>query len=164
MNLNHIIPPDDHTHRNGFTNEPLVDTLDDADRSTLERALIARLQAGTTDLLVVETLAYLKAQAAVPEMQAFLARCPEPVTRLGAADALYRLTRDGALLGVALEAFRCVEAHQDAYQVYALLPCFYYLSSFEGVEVDSVLAAYAHHANYLVSYNAKQAMHARTKR
>jgi hypothetical protein len=168
MNLDDIIPPATYAHREGFTNEALVDALVDAlsaaERRALEQALIARLHAGTTDLLVVETLAYLRSHAAVPGMQAFLKRCPEPVTRLGAAATLYRFTGDRTLLDVAMEAFRGVEARQDAYRVYALLPCFYYLNSFAGPEVDAVLEAYTHHANYLVSHNATQARHAQTKR
>lgn len=157
MNLNDIIPPADHAHRNGFTNEPLLDALGASDRRVLEQALVANLQAGSTDLLVVETLAYLHAQSAVPAVRAFIARCSDPTTRLGATAAFYRLTQDRALLAPALEYFRALEARKDAYQVYALIGGLYYLAEFEGPEVDRVLETYAHHPEFLLSYNAARA-------
>ena len=157
MNLNNIIPPSDHAHRNGFTNEPLLDALGASDRRALEQALVADLHAGSTDLLVVETLAYLQAQSAAPAVRAFIERCPDPTTRLGATAALYRLTKDRALLASALDHFRALEAHKDAYQVYALIGGLYYLAEFEGPEVDRVLETYARHSESLLSYNAARA-------
>jgi hypothetical protein len=157
MNLNDIIPPSDHAHRESFTNEPLLDALGASDRRALEQALVATLQAGSTDLLVVETLAYLHAQSAVPAVQAFIARCPDPTTRLGATAALYRLTQDRALLAPALAYFRALEARQDAYRVYGLIAGLYYLAEFEGPEVAHMLETYAHHPEYLLSYNAARA-------
>jgi hypothetical protein len=156
MNLNDIIPPSDHAHREGFTNEPLLDALGASDRRALEQALVATLQAGSTDLLVVETLAYLHAQSAVPAVQAFIARCPD-YARLGATAALYRLTRDRALLALALEYFRALEARQDAYRVYGLINGLYNLAEFEGPEADDVLKTYAHHPELLLSHNAARA-------
>ena len=157
MNLHHIIPPSDHAHRNGFTNEPLLDALGRSERRALEQALVADLQAGSTDLLVVETLAYLRAQSAVPAVRAFIGRCPDPTTRLGATAACYRLTQDHGLLVPALNDFRALEARTDAYRVYAMISGLYYLAEFEGPEVDRVLETYARHSEYLLKYNAARA-------
>lgn len=157
MDLNDIIPPADHAHREGFTNEPLLDALGAPDRRALEQVLVADLQAGSMDLLVVETLAYLQAESAGPVVRTFIARCSDPSTRLGAMAALYRLTQDRTLLAPALDCFRALEARADAYRVYALLGGLYYLAQFEGPEVDLVLETYTHHTDFLLSYNATRA-------
>ena len=81
MNLNDIIPPSDYAHREGFTNEPLLDALDAAERRALEQALVADLQAGSTDMLVVDTLVYLQANSAEPLIRSFIGRCADPGLR-----------------------------------------------------------------------------------
>ena len=154
MNLNDIIPPSDYAHREGFTNEPLLDALDAAERRALEQALVADLQAGSTDMLVVNTLVYLQAKSAEHLIRSFIGRCADPGIRLGATAALYRLTQDRALLAPALDCFRALEARSDAYRVYVLISAFYNLAEFTGSEVDRVLETYAQHPDFLLSYNA----------
>jgi hypothetical protein len=57
--INEIIPPDDYQHRNGFSDEHLIDKLNVEERKVIENELIKRLEKAT-DMLVVETLGYIK--------------------------------------------------------------------------------------------------------
>lgn len=41
--------------------------------------------------------------------------------------------------------------------VYAVIGGLYYLADFEGPEIDRVLETYAHHPEFLLSYNAARA-------
>jgi ribosome-binding ATPase YchF (GTP1/OBG family) len=57
-----IIPPSDYQHRNGFSNNHLIDRLSEYEKNQVEDALINKLLTNNEDTLIVETLAYMKSK------------------------------------------------------------------------------------------------------
>jgi hypothetical protein len=62
--ISEIIPPDDYQHRNGFSNEHLIDKLSEDEKFKVETELINLLKK-TPDMLIVDTLGYMKSERAL---------------------------------------------------------------------------------------------------
>jgi hypothetical protein len=74
--IKEIIPyPADHSHREGFTNEQIIDALSKADRDLVEIALIDLLDKNSWDTFIVETLAYMKSVKSLPTLRRLLKKC-----------------------------------------------------------------------------------------
>jgi hypothetical protein len=52
---------------------------------------------------------------------------------------------------------------KDAYYVYKLTPAFYYLAKFKNEKTKQLIKGYTSHPEYLISYNAKQALEINNK-
>ncbi len=63
--IKQLIPPSDYQHRNRFSNNLLIDILKTYEKESIEERLIEMLDSDN-DLLIVETLAYMKSTKALP--------------------------------------------------------------------------------------------------
>ena len=98
-----IIPPADYHHRNGFTNTSIIDALDGAEKQAVENRLI-NLLAIKSDMLIVETLGYMKSQNAVNHLTVMLNEAHDAVDRLILASSIFKITADKSICEIALDA------------------------------------------------------------
>ena len=152
-----IIPPNTFQHRNEFSNTQIIDALNPEEKGLLEGALIDRLSK-EPDLLIVETLAYLKSQKSLPVLYSLLDNISGESARIIASVSIHEINKDLRMLDVAISAFRELEKIKDTNFTYRLLPVFYYLRKFKNQITDEIIREYTSHPDYLLSYNAKRAL------
>lgn len=155
--ISEIIPPDDYQHRNGFSNERLIDKLSDEELFKVETELITMLQK-KPDMLIVETLGYMKSEKSLPALYELLKKSTDGMAKLILVSSIYRINRDKELVEIAISSFKELEKVKDAYYVYRIIPTFYYLSKFQESKTTKLIEEYSKHSEYLISYNAKQAL------
>lgn len=155
--VSEIIPPDDYQHRNGFSNEHLIDMLSDEEKFKVETELVNMLHK-KTDMLIVETLGYMKFEKALPVLYELLEISDEGMAKLILASSIYRINKDKKLVEVAISSFEELEKFKDAYYVYRIVPTFYYLAKFQEPEIIKLIQKYTTNSDYLISYNAKQVL------
>jgi hypothetical protein len=155
--VSEIIPPDDYQHRNGFSNEHLIDKLSDEEKLKVEIELINMLQK-KPDILIGETLGYMKSEKSLPVLSELLKKTDEGMAKLILASSIYKINKDKELVEIAISSFKELEKPKDAYFVYRVIPTFYYLAKFQEPEIERLLEEYTKHSEYLISYNAKQAL------
>lgn len=159
--VNEVIPPSDYQHRNGFNNIPIIDELTKDEKQLLEKVLIQKLHSEAEkeiDTLVVETLAYLKSVASLPFLKKLLEVCNDIVIRLRIAAAIFEISQDAEMVDIAVCLVKEMDNKKDAYYVYKLTSAFYYLAKFKNEKTKQLINEYASHPEYLISYNAKQAL------
>lgn len=155
--ISDIIPPDDYKHRNGFSNEKLIDKLSDDEIFKVETELIMMLQK-KPDMLIVETLGYMKSEKSLPVLYELLKKSTEGMSKLILASSVYRINKDKELVEIAIASFKEIAEIKDAYYVYRIIPTFYYLVRFQESEITRLIEEYSKHPEYLISYNAKQVL------
>lgn len=146
-----IIPPDDYQHRNGFSNEHLIDNLSDEEKLKVEAELINILQK-KHDMLVVETLSYLKSEKALPILYDLLANLHDEMAKIITSIAIYELNHDQKMIDIAKSAFLNVN---DKFQ---LISAFHYLVRFQDSGLTHQIQKFTFNSDYLVSYNAKKVL------
>jgi hypothetical protein len=155
--ISEIIPPDDYQYRNGFSNEHLIDKLSNDEKSEVETELITMLQQ-KPDMLIVETLGYMKSEKSLPVLYELLKKSSEGMAKLILASSTYRINKDKELVEIAIASFKEIEKIKDAYYVYRIIPTFYYLVKFQESKITKLIEEYSKHPEYLISYNAKQVL------
>jgi len=159
--VSEVIPPSDYQHRNGFNNIPIIDELTENEKQSLEKALIQKLQSEAgkeIDTLIVDTLAYLKSVASLPALKNLLEVSNDTVVRLRIATAIFEISHDVEMVDIAVSLVKEMDNKTDAYYVYKLTSAFYYLAKFKTEKTKQLIKEYASHPEYLISYNAKQAL------
>ena len=157
--IDEIIPyPADYSHRNGFSNTHIIDKLSADEKIEVENALINKLTEHPDDLLIVETLAYLKSTKSIPALRKLLVNSSYDMEKLIIASSIFEITKDTNLVDIAISAFRQLDNKKDAYYVYKLTGAFYHLAKFNNPAVIEIIREYFDHKEYLVSYNAKRAL------
>lgn len=159
--IDQIIPKSDYEHRNGFNNEPILDDLTDDEKQLLINALVQKLDSDSTneiDILIVDTLAYLKASASLPTLKKFLETIVDPITKLSIASAIFQIDQEDQMIDIALSVVNQLDDKKDAYYVYKLISAFYYLAKFNTEKTNKILREYSTHSEYLISYNAKRSL------
>lgn len=155
--MTEIIPPSNYRHREGFSNRDIIDGLTDPDRAMVERALIEALPV-SNDLLIIETLAYMKSTACLPMLYQLIDRASNESQVIIIASSLYSINHDARMIETAVDAFKRMEARGPSYMKYRVLPLFYYLRSFRSTTTDAILERYASSTEYLWAYNAREAL------
>lgn len=150
--LREIIPPNDYTHRRDFSNKSLIDNLSDAEKKEIEDSLIGALSDFLVDILVMETLAYMKCERAIPAMKNTLPICDNKVQKLIIAAAIFEINKDPEMIDTAIKSFK--EIHDS----YGLISSFYPLMKFNDDHINNMIRKYTTDRDYLVSYNAKRAL------
>jgi len=151
--IKNIIPyPDDREHRDGFSNEAIIAGLSGQERKQVESLLIGMLSKRPDDLLIVTTLGYLKSHKAVPILNKLLNETKFLPGKVIIACSLYEISKDDALIDMALETTAPLKKWWD------LIDLFYYLAKLKNKKSDDFVRSYFNHEEYLVSYNAKRAM------
>ena len=59
---------------------------------------------------------------------------------------------------MAISSFKELEKIKDAYYVYRMIPTFYHLAKFKESKTKKLIKYYINNSEYLISYNAKQAL------
>jgi S-adenosylmethionine synthetase len=159
--VSEVIPPSDYQHRNGFNNIPTIEKLTENERDLLEKALIEKLQpelGEEIDTLIVDTLAYLKSMVSIPVLKKLLNECNNCVIRLRIATAIFEIDQDVEMVDIAISSVKEMDNKKDAYYVYKLTSAFYYLAKFNNEKANQFIKDYLSHREYLISYNARQAL------
>lgn len=159
--VNEVIPPSDYQHRNGFNNIPIIDELTENEKHLLEKALIQKLQSEAEkeiDTLIVDTLAYLKSVKSLPTLKHLLEVCSVIDIKLIIATAIFEISHDAEMVDIAVSSVKEMDNKKDAYYVYMLSSAFYYLAKFKTEKTKELIKEYVSHPEYLISYNAKQAL------
>ncbi len=152
-----IIPPGDYSHRNGFNNTHLINQLNEYERQQLEDALINKLL-DKTDLLVVETLAYMKSEKSLLVLYNLLEKTSDNMDKLVIATSIFEINKDDRLIDIGMKAFNELSNKSSIYAKYLITSAFFYLIKFEDSKVNNIIEEYTKHSDYLISYNAKRAL------
>ncbi len=146
-----IIPyPANRENRDGFNNEPLIDNLTTDERDQVENLLIDKLSIEPGDLLIVETLGYMKSKKSIDILNSLLTLEREPGNKIIIASSIYQIDPNEKLIDIALTAGSSLTNWYD------LVPIFYYLTKFKNKRTQDFISQFTDHKDYLVSYNAKQ--------
>jgi hypothetical protein len=151
MDINQIIPLDDYQHRNGFSNDYLIDVLDDEEIFKLESELI-RMIKKKSDMLVVETLGYIKSKRSLPTLYELLEKSQEEMMRIIIAVSIFEINQDKKMIEITRSSFKEIK---DKYQ---LISAFYYIVKFQDSDITQLILEYTTNSDYLIAYNAKQVL------
>ena len=149
--LSDIIPPNDHQHRNGFSNLHIIDKLNQQERDLVEDALIKKV-ISNSDMLIVETLGYMKPYKSLPVLIELLKQTSDPISKIIISTAIFEINHDDAMIKTGADAFRKLNS------IYQKIEGFYYLKKFQNTTTDEMIREYISSTDYLLSYNAKRAL------
>jgi len=154
-----IIPSKDYKHRNGFNNNNIVDNLSQSEKKELEDWLIEKLLIDRElDTLIVETLAYLKSNKALPILNNLLKTSSNEMVKLIISTSIFEISHDNMMVSIAISSLKNIDNINDSYYVFKITSAFYYLIKFNSVDVNNIIREYTHHKEYLISYNAQRAL------
>jgi hypothetical protein len=155
--IKEIIPyPADHSHREGFTNEQIIDTLSKEDKYLVEIALIDLLNKNPWDTFIVETLAYMKSVKSLQTLRRLLKKCKHGFDKLAIATSIFEICQDEDMISIAIIEFTRFEKKIRLFRNDNIMAAFYYLSRYDNNQTNDLIGKYLDHKNYLVSYNAKR--------
>ena len=157
--VDRIIPLMDYKYRNGFSNIQLINELTDIEKENLERVLIEKIifADDNLDILIVETLGYLKSEKALPILRDKLMESTDNISKLIIASSIYDIDKKSIdMIDVAISSVNEIDNKNDVYYVYKLASVFDYLAEFRSPKINDVIREYAKHEEYLISYNAKR--------
>jgi len=72
--------------------------------------------------------------------------------------SIFEINKDSNMIDIAIGIIKTIDDKSDAYYVYKLTSAFYYLAKFHERKTTKLLEEYSKHPEYLISYNAKQAL------
>jgi len=152
-----IMPPDDYSHRNGFSNIALIDGLSEDEKVLVESRLIEMVpEMKGVDNLIVESLDYLKSEKSLPVLYQKLGTLSLGMEKLIVASSIFMINSDVDMIEVAISSFKKMDNRLSPYYTYNLTSGFYYLSKFSTLETNNLIKNYRDHQDYLVSYNSKR--------
>ena len=149
--ISEIIPPDDYLHRNGFSNEQLIDKLSDEVIFKVETELITMLQK-KPDMLIVETLGYMKSKKSLSVLYELLESLNDEMTKIITATSIFEINQDQKMIEKAKVSFKAIK------DKFKLISAFHYLIRLQDSEISKLIQEYSTNSDYLISYNAKQAL------
>jgi hypothetical protein len=150
--LEKIIPPDDYQHRYEFSNHHLVDELNNYEKKEIENLLINKLHTNPEDILIIETLSYMRSEKAVPAMINSLENCKNSLQKIIIAVSIYKINHEKGMIDVAIDAFK------QLYKKWDLVFVFSYLKKFNDKRINDMIKEYVDNPDFLISHNAKRAL------
>jgi hypothetical protein len=150
--INKIIPPADYQHRNGFSNDNIIDKLSDGDKNNVEIELINLLSNYNGDVLIVETLAYMNSHKSLDSLYKILNSVNTASDKIIIASSIYKISQDKAMVDISLNAIKTIT------DKYSLISLFYYLTNMQSNVINDYIAQFKSDSDYLLSYNAKRAL------
>ena len=150
--IDKIIPPADYQHRNGFSNDNIIDKLSDEDKNNVEIELINLLSNYNGDVLIVETLAYMNSHKSLDCLYKILNSVNTASDKIIIASSIYKISQDKAMVEIALNAIKTIT------DKYSLISLFYYLTNMQSNVLNEYIAQFKSDSDYLLSYNAKRAL------
>lgn len=160
--INLIIPPRNYASRNGFDNIPILKKIPAAEKNQVEDYLInmllsdEKLRKDDVDMLIVDTLAYLKSKKAVNILNQMLLDAKTPILKLKIAACIFEISPQPRMIEIAVNAVSLIDDKKDAYYSFKLIDAFYYLKKFNHAETKKIIESYLSHADSNISYNAKR--------
>jgi hypothetical protein len=151
-----IIPPSDYQHRNGFSNEQIILSLDNDEKMHIERKLINMLES-TDDTLIGETLAILKSYNSLPILRNKLDSTKKADLKIIWASYIFEISQDDEMKSIALNEFDNVS------EKYTRISLFHYLAIFNDPGINEKVKNYINHDDYLTAYNARTSLGIDTK-
>ena len=82
----------------------------------------------------------------------------DPIIKLRIATAIFDINQDAGMIDIAISSARQLDNKKSAYYVYELSNAFDYLAKFKNEKTKQLIKEYTSHPEYLISYNAKQAL------
>jgi len=147
-----IIPPDNYENRRDFYNEDLIDNLTSEETKLIENMLIKDL-ISRYDLLLIETLTYLKSTKSIEIIEEKLNEVEEAFDKIIIACCLYKLERNKSeMVDVAYDNFLLIKND------YAKTSLFYYLVKFNNAKLNKLVELYTNSKNILLAHNSKTAL------
>jgi hypothetical protein len=107
-----IIPPNNRTHRENFNNIPILEKLTFAEKIEVENNLTQKLNesADSVDFLIVETLAYLRSEKALPVLYNKLKNdYDNKLTKLIIAVSIFEINMDNNIIGIAINSVKTMD-------------------------------------------------------
>lgn len=149
-----IIPPKDYQHRKDFNNEYLIDELSIQEKKEVEELLINDLDSSLgVDLLVIETLAYLKSEKSINIIREKLNDSKESYDKIIIARCLFNLgEKKDLMIKIAYESFLTIKDD------YAKTYLFYILAKFNSEKINNLIKTYTTSTNILLAHNSKMAL------
>jgi hypothetical protein len=150
--IEQFLPPQTYQHRKDGPTLGLIDKLTSEEKFVFEQKLIERLEKGDTDIWIVEGLAYVKSEKALPALYNLLSRTGMKPSRITIESSIYQICKDPLMVDAALE---------DSMQVkdkFSIISIFYHLAQFRDSRVNDFVRQYFDDPDYLISYNAKRAI------
>ncbi len=147
-----IIPPDNYENRKDFYNEDLIDNLIHKKKVLIENMLIEDLKS-KYDLLIIETLAYLKSEKSIQLIEKILKKSNEPYDKVIIASSLFSLNYNkDKMIDIAYNNF--LEITNDYSKTYL----FFYLIKFNDSKTNALIESYTDNKNILLANNSKRAL------
>jgi hypothetical protein len=150
--IDKIIPPVDYQHRNGFSNDNIIDKLSDEDKNNVELELVNLLSKYNGDTLIVETLAYMNSHKSLDSLYKILNSVNTASDKIIIASSIYKISQDKAMVDIALNAIKTITDKNS------LISLFYYLTNMQSNVLNEYIAQFKSDSDYLLSYNAKRAL------
>ena len=118
----------------------------------IEEMLIEDLKS-RNDLLLIETLAYLKSEKAIPIIESVLKKSNEPYDKIIIAWSLFSLNYNkDKMIDIAYDSF--LEVTNDYSKTYL----FFYLAKFNNSKINALIESYTNNKNFLLANNSKRAL------
>ncbi len=150
--LKELIPPSDYQHRNGFSNEHIVLSLSENEKTEVERNLIEMLEKKEDDL-IGETLAIMKSTDSLPTLRKRLDLSQSPTMKIIWASYINEIkSGDEEMKEIALNEFDKVS------EKYSQIGIFYHLAKFCDSRINDEIRNYINDKDYLTAYNARTSL------
>lgn len=150
--LKELIPPSDYQHRNGFSNEHIVLSLTENEKTEVERNLIKMLEKNDDDL-IGETLTIMKSTDSLPTLKKRLKLAKSPTMKIIWASYINEIkSGDDEMKEIALTEFDNVS------DKYSLIGIFHHLAKFCDSRINDKIRNYINHEDYLTAYNARTSL------
>ena len=105
--IDKIIPPSDSAHRNGFSNTSLIDQINEHEKQQVEDELIYKLlNEAEADMLVVETLAYMKSQKSLPALKRLLEITSYEMSKIIISSSIFEINQDNDMVEIAITSLK----------------------------------------------------------
>ncbi len=147
--LKELIPPSDYQHRNGFSNEHIVLSLNENEKIEVERNLIELLEK-TEDVLIGETLTIMESIDSLSTLRKRLDLSQSPTMKIILASFINEIkSGDEEMKKIALSEFDKVS------EKYSRIGIFHYLAKFCDSRINDKIRNYINDKDYLIAYNAR---------
>ena len=150
--LKELIPPSDYQHRNGFSNEHIVLSLSENEKTEVERNLIEMLEKKEDDL-IGETLTIMKSTDSLSTLRKRFDLAQSPTMKIIWASYINEIkSGDEEMKEIALNEFDKVS------EKYSQIGIFHHLAKFCDSRINDEIRNYINDKDYLTAYNARTSL------
>lgn len=150
-----ILPPNNHTHRNGFSNEEIIKSLSKEEKLIVETELIKRLSE-SDDNLIGESLVYLKSIKSIPSLKYKIEKAKDSYGKIFWMSCSFQIKKDNKIPKLALQFFLQIRDKNK------LITLFHILANFHDKQINEHIKSYINDSSFLVAYNARKSIRIET--